>query len=261
MTKSTLTTSSHAADAPSPGRLRVTRNGYDPAEVHQLLHGARRRMSALIDRLHRLEKANRAMRGELRRMQAEVDEADAARQTFEKALVLVESTATAARADARREAEHILDRARREAHHIVNLARIEARRAQTDERRALRQRASELADEEERLHQRAAALEAEEARIQRLQATWRRKACTVAADLLTAAGSPEWSGPALPAAGATSTGRVIDLRDERSAGSRTSEEAPERWMAEDGQAAEVFERFMSPAIADDPSRQWVLGPP
>ncbi len=232
--------------AATPAQLRLTRHGYDPGDVDALLATARGRMARMAERLRRAEAANAALVAEVKRWKAFAREAAASRETFERALALAEQTAQAQVAAAHVEADHLVERARCEADHLVNRARVAARRAQASERRELRGRADRLEAERRRLQDVAAGLEIDRDRLALDEERWRHEVAWMATRML---GAVTQRRQALPAEGQTST-------------PITEVPAPADlvWAEEeDGEATGLFERFMSPAIADEPSREWVIG--
>jgi cell division septum initiation protein DivIVA len=236
-----------AATTTDPGQLRVTRHGYDPGDVDALLAGARGRMARLAERLRRAEAANRALVAEISRWKERVREADASRETFERALSLAESTAAAQVAEAQVRADQLVERARCEAEHLMTRARIEARRAQAGERRELRARMARVEAEHGRLKDVAEALELDRTRLAYDTEQWRRDVAWTATRMLDSIAQRR---TALPAMGDTTT--PIDLGPPPTDGGD--------WSATDDPDAEgLFARFMSPAIADEPSRGWVIG--
>ena len=178
----TTTESSHSA-AP---HLRVTRHGYDPADVHDLLATARRRLVALSERIRRAEAANVALVTELRtwKERARVAEDDCRRLV--EALAVAEATVATSVAEVQVRADHLMVRARCEADHLTMRAQEEADRIR------------------------------EQIELERV---------THEADSWLATGQ--------------------DLARE--------------FEAVDEAQDPVFRRFMSEDIADEPSREWVLG--
>jgi cell division septum initiation protein DivIVA len=165
-------------------QLRVTRHGYDPADVHALLASARKRLMTLADRLRRTEEANVALVDEARQWKARARAAESQRRRLEDALAAAEATVATTVAEVQVRADHLVERARCEAEHLTLRAREHARRVREEAR-----------------------LEAE------------------------ARASTGWlaSGD-------------LDLGD-------------------DAESDEVFSRFMSDEIDDEPSREWVIGHP
>jgi cell division septum initiation protein DivIVA len=172
-------TDSHRSSAP---QLRVTRHGYDPAEVHALLASARARLVALADRIRRAEAANVALVAEVQQWRARARAAESDRRRLEDALAAAEATVATSVAEIQVRADHLVERARCEAQHLTLRARAEARRLR------------------------------EEIEMER------------------------------PAKGATSLlhEEALDLE------------------TDPGESA-VFSRFMSAEIAEEPSREWVMG--
>ena len=170
---------------PTP-QLRVTRHGYDPADVHDLLANARRRLVALSDRLRRAEAANVALVTELRQVRERNRAAEDDCRRLVEALAVAEATVATSVAEVQVRADHLMVRARCEADHLTMRAREEAERIR------------------------------EQIELERV---------THEAD--------SWL--------ASEHGFDLDL------------DAP------DAEQDPVFRRFMSEAIEDEPSRQWVLG--
>jgi cell division septum initiation protein DivIVA len=167
-------------------QLRVTRHGYDPADVHGLLSTARRRLVALSDRIRRAEDANVALVTELRQWKERARVAEDDCRRLVEALAVAEATVATSVAEVQVRADHLMVRARCEADHLTMRAREQAERIreQMDVERMTHEAEGWLADE-----------------------------------------------------------RRLDLHlDEPDA-----EQDP------------VFRRFMSDAIEDEPSREWVLG--
>ena len=113
-----------------PGRpqLRVTRHGYDPADVHALLASARARLVALADRIRRAEAANVALVAEVRAWKERARTAEADRRRLEDALAAAEATVATSIAEVQIRADHLVERARCEAEHLTLRAREAARR-------------------------------------------------------------------------------------------------------------------------------------
>ena len=166
---------------PSRPQLRVTRHGYDPADVHALLASARARLVALADRIRRAEAANVALVAEARAWKERARVAESDRRRLEDALAVAESTVATSIAEVQVRADHLVERARCEAEHLTLRAKETARRVREEV-------------ELERMAHEAGAL--------------------AAGDL----------------------GFDTDLEEDR-----------------------VFSRFMSDEIADEPSREWVIG--
>ena len=122
---SATTTESPQQTAP---HLRVTRHGYDPADVHDLLATARRRLVALSERIRRAEAANVALVTELRtwKERARASEDDCRRLV--EALAVAEATVATSVAEVQVRADHLMVRARCEADHLTMRAREEAER-------------------------------------------------------------------------------------------------------------------------------------
>jgi cell division septum initiation protein DivIVA len=232
--------------ASTPAQLRLTRHGYDPGDVDALLATARGRLARMAERLRRAEAANTALVAEVKRWKQRAREADAARVTFERALRLAEQTAVAQVAAAQAEASQLVERARCEAEHLVGRARVEARRAQASERRELRARAARLEAERRRLLDVAEGLEVDRGRLALNEEQWRHEVAWMATRML---GAVAQRRQALPAEGETST--------------PVTEVPPpleHEWAEEEDETTSgLFERFMSPAIDDEPSREWVIG--
>jgi len=116
----------------SPPKLRVTRHGYDPADVHGLLNSARKRLVALSDRLRRAESANVALVTELRQWKerARGGEDDCRRPV--EALAVAEATVATSVAEVQARADQIIERARCEADHLKQRAREEAERVREE---------------------------------------------------------------------------------------------------------------------------------
>jgi len=163
-------------------QLRVTRHGYDPADVHALLASARARLMGLADRIRRAEAANVALVAEVKQWRDRARAAESDRRRLEDALAAAEATVATSIAEVQIRADHIVERARCEAGHLTLRAEEAARRVR-----------EEL--ELERVAHEATSLVAEDG---------------------------------------------LDLEVE---------------LAE----ADVFSRFMSDEIADEPSREWVIG--
>lgn len=120
---------------PTPGspttastRLRVTRHGYDPDDVHALMGAARARLCSLAERLARAEAANRALRADLARWQHRAREATDRVGRLEGALAAAESTVATSLAEVQVRADHLVERARAEAEHLRLQAEERARR-------------------------------------------------------------------------------------------------------------------------------------
>ena len=172
-------TDSHQTATP---QLRVTRHGYDPADVHALLASARARLVGLADRIRRAEAANAALVVEVQQWKVRARAAESDRRRLEDALAAAEATVATSIAEVQIRADHLVERARCEAEHLTLRAREEARRVHE-------------AIELERLAHEATSLVVEEG---------------------------------------------LDL-------------------GADPAEADVFSRFMSTEIADEPSREWVIG--
>jgi cell division septum initiation protein DivIVA len=166
---------------PQRPQLRVTRHGYDPADVHALLASARTRLVALADRIRRAEAANVVLVAEARAWKERARATESDRRRLEDALAAAEATVATSIAEVQIRADHLVERARCEAEHLTLRAREAARRVHEE-------------IELERTAQEATSL--------------------VADDL----------------------GLDVDLEADR-----------------------VFSRFMSDEIADEPSREWVIG--
>lgn len=176
----TTMTDSHQRATP---QLRVTRHGYDPADVHALLASARARLVGLADRIRRAEAANVALGAEVQQWKDRARAAESERRRLEDALAAAEATVATSIAEVQIRADHLVERARCEAEHLTLRAEEAARRVREQiELERMAQQASSPATEE------------------RLDL-----------DL------------------------DVDLAD-----------------------ADVFSRFMSPEIADEPSREWVI---
>ena len=169
---------------PSAPQLRVTRHGYDPADVHALLASARARLVGLADRIRRAEAANVALVAEVQQWRDRARAAESDRRRLEDALAVAESTVATSIAEVQICADHLVERARCEAEHLTLRAEEAARRVREQ-------------IELERVAHEATSLVVEES---------------------------------------------LDLD-----------------LDADLAEADVFSRFMSDEIADEPSREWVIG--
>jgi cell division septum initiation protein DivIVA len=163
-------------------QLRVTRHGYDPADVHALLASARARLVGLADRIRRAEAANVALVAEVCQWKERARAAESDRRRLEDALASAEATVATSIAEVQIRADQLVERARCEAEHLTLRAEEAAQRVHEQ-------------IELERLAHEATSLVVEER---------------------------------------------LDLDAD---------------LAE----ADVFSRFMSAEIADEPSREWVIG--
>jgi cell division septum initiation protein DivIVA len=228
--------------APVPAPLRTSVFGYDPSDVNDLLSDTRHRLTRLSDRAERAESATVTLVLELQHWKARAREAEASREEFERAVALATSTASATVAEAEELAGQLVRRARGEAQILVTRAQVDARRAQAAERKALRARERLIGAAEARLAAMTEELEAGRAELREAQDRWRRETAWLATQMLAAIGPrPE----ALPAEGDTAPEEpevedIIDLTDD--------------------EVDVVFDRFMSPDVAEEPSREWVLQP-
>jgi cell division septum initiation protein DivIVA len=112
----------------SPPQLRVTRHGYDPADVHGLLNSARQRLVALSDRIRRAEAANVALVTELRQWKERARASEDDCRRLVEALAVAEATVATTVAEVQVRADHLIERARCEADHLKMRAREEADR-------------------------------------------------------------------------------------------------------------------------------------
>jgi len=118
-------TDSHQSATP---QLRVTRHGYDAADVHALLASARARLVGLADRIRRAEAANVALGAEAQQWQDRARAAAADRRRLEDALAAAEATVATSIAEVQIRADHLVERARCEAEHLTLRAEEAARR-------------------------------------------------------------------------------------------------------------------------------------
>jgi hypothetical protein len=181
MTDSRQSTVFPGATEPRRPQLRVTRHGYDPADVHALLASARARLVALADRIRRAEAANVALVAEAKAWKERARAAESERRRLEDALASAEATVATSIAEVQVRADHLVERARCEAEHLTLRAHETVRRAREE----------------------------------------------------------------------------IEL--ERMAHEATSLVAEELGLDADPEEDRVFSRFMSDDIADEPSREWVIG--
>ena len=181
MTDSRQNTGFPEGAGPQRPQLRVTRHGYDPADVHALLASARTRLVALADRIRRAEAANVVLVAEARAWKERARAAESDRRRLEDALAAAEATVATSIAEVQIRADHLVERARCEAEHLTLRAREAARRVHEE----------------------------------------------------------------------------IEL--ERTAQEATSLVADDLGLDADLEADRVFSRFMSDEIADEPSREWVIG--
>jgi cell division septum initiation protein DivIVA len=181
MTDSRQSTAFPEATEPRRPQLRVTRHGYDPADVHALLASARGRLVALADRIRRAEAANVALVAETKAWKERARIAEADRRRLEDALAAAEATVATSIAEVQIRADHLVERARCEAEHLTLRAQETARRVREE----------------------------------------------------------------------------IEL--ERMAHEATSLVADDLGLDADPEEDRVFSRFMSDEIADEPSREWVIG--
>jgi cell division septum initiation protein DivIVA len=113
-------------------QLRVTRHGYDPADVHGLLASARKRLVALSDRIRRAEAANVALVTELRQWKERARVAEDDCRRLVEALAVAEATVATTVAEVQVRADHLIERARCEADHLKLRAREEADRVREE---------------------------------------------------------------------------------------------------------------------------------
>jgi cell division septum initiation protein DivIVA len=125
-------TMTESPQSTAASKLRVTRHGYDPADVHALLNAARKRLVALSDRIRRAEAANVALVTELRqnKERARVAEDDCRRLV--EALAVAEATVATTVAEVQVRADHLIERARCEAEHLRHQAQEEADRVREE---------------------------------------------------------------------------------------------------------------------------------
>jgi cell division septum initiation protein DivIVA len=145
---SATTTESPQTTAP---QLRVTRHGYDPADVHDLLAAARRRLVTLSERIRRAESANVALVTELRQWRERASAAEDDCRRLVEALAVAEATVATSVAEVQVRADHLMVRARCEADHLTMRAREQADRIreEIDLERMAHQAEGLLASEED----------------------------------------------------------------------------------------------------------------
>lgn len=114
--------------AAAPGRLRVTRHGYDPADVHALLSAARARLVTLAERIRRAEDANADLEQQARHWRRRAKAAEAECRRLQDALAAAEATVATSIAEVQVRADHLVERARCEAQHLTLRAEEKARR-------------------------------------------------------------------------------------------------------------------------------------
>jgi cell division septum initiation protein DivIVA len=124
----TMTDSRHGHSS----RLRVTRHGYDPADVHSVLAAARARLVGLADRVCRAEAANVALVAEVQQLKERARTAEAERRRMADALAAAESTVATSVAEVQIRADHLVERARCEAGHLTLRAQEEAQRVRDE---------------------------------------------------------------------------------------------------------------------------------
>jgi cell division septum initiation protein DivIVA len=113
-------------------QLRVTRHGYDPADVHALLSSARQRLVQLSERIRRAESANVALVTELRQWKERAKVAEDDCRRLVEALAVAEATVATTVAEVQVRADHLIERARCEAEHLKLRAREEADRVREE---------------------------------------------------------------------------------------------------------------------------------
>lgn len=118
-------TESHPSVTP---QLRVTRHGYDPADVHALLASARARLVGLADRIRRAEAANVTLVAEAQQWKDRARVAESDRRRLQDALAAAEATVATSVAEVQIRADHLVERARCEAEHLTLRAEEAARR-------------------------------------------------------------------------------------------------------------------------------------
>ncbi len=124
-------TMTESRESSSP-KLRVTRHGYHPADVHALLSSARQRLVQLSERIRRAESANVALVTELRQWKERARAAEDDCRRLVEALAVAEATVATSVAEVQVRADQIVERARCEADHLKQRAREEADRVREE---------------------------------------------------------------------------------------------------------------------------------